>query len=119
MKLSKVFSIITIAVMLVATMSNIVLATTIGGVDINPSAGTADDKIVSIGNKIIGTVQTVGTIVAVLVLVVLGIKYMMGSAEEKAEYKKTLMPYVIGAVIVLLAVNVVSWIASMANGLTE
>ena len=28
---------------------------------------------------------------------------MMGSAEEKAEYKKTLMPYVIGAALVFAA----------------
>ena len=28
---------------------------------------------------------------------------MMGSAEEKAEYKKTLLPYVIGAALVFAA----------------
>lgn len=28
---------------------------------------------------------------------------MMGSAEEKAEYKKTLMPYFIGAVLIFAA----------------
>ena len=117
MKLSKVFSIITIAVMLVATMSNIVLATTIGGVDINPSAGTADDKIVSIGNKIIGTVQTVGTIVAVLVLVVLGIKYMMGSAEEKADYKKSMIPYLVGAVLIFASTTIVNIVYQLANSL--
>ena len=58
------------------------------------------DKIVSVGGNIAGIIQTVGTVVAVIILIVLGIKYMMGSAEEKAEYKKTLLPYIIGAAMV-------------------
>jgi len=123
MKLSKVFSVIMIALMLVASTSNIALAKTtkpgtdIGGVTIGPTDTTAASKIGELGNKIIGIVQTAGTIIAVVVIVILGIKYMMGSAEEKAEYKKTLMPYIIGAVLVLLSVNIVSWIFSAANGL--
>ena len=118
MKLSKRFSIVTIAVMLLASVSNVVLATTIGDIKIEPNSKTeASNKITALGNNIIGIVQTVGTIAAVIVLAVLGIKYMMGSAEEKAEYKKTLTPYIIGAIIVLLAVNLVSWIAGAADGL--
>ena len=34
---------------------------------------------------------------AILMLAILGIKYMLGSIEEKAEYKKDLIPYFIGA----------------------
>ena len=30
----------------------------------------------------------------------IGIKYMLGSVEEKAKHKQTLMPYLIGAVLV-------------------
>ena len=32
--------------------------------------------------------------------VVLGIKYMVGSVEEKAEYKKMLIPYLAGCVAI-------------------
>ena len=111
MKLSKVFSIVTIAVMLLASVSNVVLATEIGGITINPNTNsTAAEKVGTIGGTILGIVQTVGTIGAVVVLIVLGIKYMMGSAEEKAEYKKTLTPYIIGAIFVLLASNIVKWL---------
>ena len=44
-----------------------------------------------------------GIIVAIIVLLVLGIKYMMGSAAEKAEYKKTMIPYIVGAALIFAA----------------
>ena len=58
------------------------------------------DGITTLGGKIMGIVQTIGVVIAVVILMVLGIKYMMGSAEEKAEYKKTMIPYIIGAVLI-------------------
>ena len=114
MKLSKVFSIVTVAVMLLAAISNVVLA--IDPSQITGQTGTdAADKVQTVGENILGVVQTVGTIAAIVTLIILGIKYMMGSAEEKAEYKKTLMPYVIGAVLVLAAANIVGWIFGAAG----
>lgn len=55
------------------------------------------------GNNVIKVITTIGTVLSVVMLIVLGIKYMMGSVEEKAEYKKTLMPYIIGATLVFSA----------------
>ena len=74
--------------------------------------------IESIGNRILGIVQVIGSIAAVIILVVLGIKYMMGSAEEKAEYKKTMIPYIIGAILIFAASNLASMIYSWANTIT-
>ena len=50
--------------------------------------------------KLLGILQVIGSVIAVIVLIVLGIRYMLGSAQEKADYKKSMIPYVIGAVIV-------------------
>lgn len=61
------------------------------------------NDIMDLGNKIIGILQTVGIVLSVVILIILGIKYMMGSAEEKAEYKKTMIPYLIGAAFCFLA----------------
>ena len=61
------------------------------------------DTLTNAGNKIIGIIQVVGMIVSVIILMVLGIKYMMGSAEEKASYKKTMIPYVVGAILLFAA----------------
>ena len=71
--------------------------------------------IQNVGEKIMGIVQTAGVVIAVIVLMVLGIKYMMGSAEEKAEYKKTMIPYVVGAVLVFAGTSLVKVIYSLAT----
>ena len=77
--------------------------------------GTED--ITDVGQKIMGIVNTVGVVVAVVILMVLGIKYMMGSAEEKAEYKKTMMPYIIGAVLIFGATTIANAVYNFASGL--
>ena len=56
--------------------------------------------IATIGNKILTVISTVGMVLSVVIVAILGIKYMMGSTEEKAEYKKTMIPYLVGAVLV-------------------
>ncbi len=103
-KMSKIMLIVLMAVLLV-----VIVATTVMAADtITPSSidGTSDvdvGNISTLGNSVVKILTTVGVVASVIVLVVLGIKYMMGSAEEKAEYKKTLMPYVIGAGLVFAA----------------
>ncbi len=52
------------------------------------------------GGKIVGMIQIVGTMIAVGMLSILGIKYLLGSAEQKAQYKKSLLPYIVGAVLI-------------------
>ena len=118
MKLSKVFSIIAVVVMLLGAASNVVLALNPGDITVNSdAAGTSALK--TLGGNIIGIIQTVGSIASIIVLIVLGVKYMMGSAEEKAEYKKTMIPYVVGAVLIFAASNIAGIVFSMAGGITE
>ena len=75
----------------------------------------ASNEFNDVGSKIIGALKGIGTIVAVAILIVIGIKYMMGSAEEKAEYKKTMIPYFIGAILVFAAPQVAGVIYNFAN----
>lgn len=60
-------------------------------------------EITNLGNALVGILQTVGIVLSVIVILVIGIKYMMGSAEEKAEYKKTMIPYIVGAALIFTA----------------
>ena len=112
--LTMVFSIIAV----VAMLSTVVFA---ADAAITPDSLTATyegtGEISTVGGKLMGILQTVGVVVAVVILMVLGIKYMMGSAEEKAEYKKTMMPYIIGALLIFGATTIANMVYNFANGL--
>ena len=45
----------------------------------------------------------IGSAMSIITMILLGVKYMLGSVEEKAEYKKSMMPYVIGAALIFAA----------------
>lgn len=114
----KIIATLLLAVMIISMFSTVFAADSKSAVtDPGSLSGTGTDKFDSIGKKIIGMVQAIGSIVSVLILVVLGIKYMMGSAEEKAEYKKTMIPYLIGAILIFAASNIASMIYSFAGTL--
>lgn len=111
-KLVKILPVILLAVVVLSTFSTVIAAT-----DPSTLTGTPTTTFDKMGKRIIGMVQAIGSIVSVLVLVILGIKYMMGSAEEKAEYKKTFIPYLVGAILVFAASNLASMIYGFANTL--
>ena len=113
-KLIKVFSVIMLTIIMISYSLN-VFAFNPKNVKIDTSPGQGD--ITSIGGKIAGALQVVGSVLAIIILVVLGIKYMMGSPEEKAEYKKTMMPYVIGAVLIFAASNIAGVVYNIATGI--
>lgn len=83
----------------------------------NTSSVENGDKLKNIGNDIIGFLQLIGTILSVLVLAVIGIKYMVGSVNERAEYKKAMLPYIIGAIMVFAITNLVGIIAKLSGSL--
>ena len=68
-------------------------------------------ELVKKGNIVIGIIQAIGAVVSVVALILIGFKYMMGSVEEKAEYKKTMIPYIIGAIMLGSIVTIVGIIA--------
>lgn len=84
-----------------------------------PQDPTNVTNITNLGGKIIGVVRTVGVLVAVVILLVLGIKYMMGSAEEKADYKKSMIPYIVGAILVFAASTIAGIVYDMAISLNS
>ena len=99
--MKKSMKILCIALCAIIALSPVIFATTIGGVTVQ--GDTNDTGVENLGNRVIGILQVIGIFVSIGAIIVIGIKYMMGSAEEKAEYKKVLIPYFIGAVLVFAA----------------
>ena len=81
-----------------------------------PNEITSEDtKVVTEkAGKILGTISTIGIVISVLTSMILGIKYMFGSVEEKADYKKTLIPITIGIIMISAIFTIVDIIYSAA-----
>ena len=116
-KQNKIITTVLMILAILCSLANVVFGTSIisslSG-DKTSSVSAAGD-MTNLAGKIIGVIQILGIIVAVVVLLVLGIKYMVGSAEEKAEYKKTMMPYVVGALLIFAASTIVNILYNVIN----
>lgn len=114
--MKKLMKIIPMIILIVMVMSIFSTVFAVAVTDPSTLKGEGTNNFDDIGKKIIGMIQAIGSILAVAVLVILGIKYMMGSAEEKAEYKKTMIPYLIGAILIFAASNIAGMIYNFAEG---
>lgn len=99
--------------MLLITISTTCFATMVGNVSI-PSGNSGDvNSIAGKAANIVATLRNIAAIAAVVIIAILGIKYMLGSVEEKAEYKKSFMPLIVGIVVVLASTLIAAMIFSM------
>ena len=80
-----------------------------------PTASTSETKLQKKAGKILGVVNVVGVIVSVVTLVCIGIRYLIGSVEEKAEYKKTEINYLIGAILVFSVTTIPNILYTIAQ----
>lgn len=66
-----------------------------------PPALTEDDTevVTSKISPIVTIMRTIGFIVLIVTIILIGIRFMLGSIEEKADYKKSMIPFLIGAII--------------------
>ena len=74
--------------------------------------GTGKSK----AEKLIGIITTIGIIVSISSVMILGIKYMVGSIEERAEYKKTMLPVLIGMILLFGTSTILNIINALING---
>ena len=65
--------------------------------------------------SIIGLVQVAGTGIALIAVSLLGIKYMLASAEDKAEIKKYIVGVVIGGLLVFGGVELAQMLANFTG----
>lgn len=113
-----VISILMIVAMLVMVASP-VFAAGISVEDLTGETTTDMTKLRDFGNTLIGILRGVGTIIAVVVLVIMGIKYLMASVEEKADFKKAMIPYVVGALLVFASTWIASFVIQLVGGFAQ
>lgn len=112
-KTIKIIFTLAITLILIATLSQACLASgltsIINKVDSKANDSSADmTAFTNTAGKILGTIRNISAIVAVFVITILGIKYMVGSVEEKAGYKKSFIPLIVGIIVVVSATTIAS-----------
>lgn len=120
--MKKVFSVLCIAAILLVTLTNFVYAddprdmsTLISSMKDSGTMANTDSRIGNVINNVIGLLQMVGSGIALIVITLLGMKYILASPSEKADVKKAIMPIIIGCVLLFGAVNLMAAVANFAS----
>ena len=119
-KTLKIAMIIAMMIAVIFTFSGIIFAATdatgvIGG--INPGVDKAGDYsgLQNMATRVISLIQVASVILAVILIAVFGFKFIMGSANEKADYQKSFIPLIVGLVVVFAATSIAKLIMTVAN----
>lgn len=122
MTMKRIAKILTVLIIIatIATMLSAVFAEgaadVLGQLQGNTGAATAVTKT---ANNIIGIVQVICYAAAVIMLVLLGVKFITSSPEGKAEIKKSAIIYVIGAIIVFAAGTLLGVISNLSTNVVS
>ena len=79
------------------------------------SGSTTKNKVGEMADVIIGVIQVIGVAVAIIMLIMLGIKYVSAAPSEKADIKKSAVIYVVGAVLLFGASLVLSLVKNLIS----
>ncbi len=114
MKIIKCILIIFVFMVLTFTycLNYSVYATT--SVRLNPEYTQNSIRIKSFGQDVFGAIRNFAIISSVVLLAYCGLRIVFGSIEQRAEYKKTLVPIIIGALVVLFATTIVSMVQKLS-----
>lgn len=112
----KIFYIFIILILILIFSGTIVqaisISNTVGGADNFVNSGkdgttTIDGQMLNdASNFIYNTLLIIGVCVAVLIGTVLGIQFITGSVEQKVKVKESLIPFVIGCVVIFSAFGI-------------
>lgn len=117
-KTLKIAMTIAMIIAIVFTFSSIVFAdanSLIGS--INPKIDNVKDTtgLTNMATRVISLIQVASVILAVILIAVFGFKFIMGSANEKADYQKSFIPLIVGLVVVFAATSIAKVIMTVAN----
>lgn len=76
----------------------------LSGIGINPKPGISTGEAVA--TNVIGAMQWIGYAIALGMLIFIGIKYIIASADDKATIKNAAFKYIFGAFLIAGAVGI-------------
>ena len=120
-KTLKIAMTIAMIMAIVFTFSNIVFAdnstaeSVIGGIKPGLNKAGNYSGLQNMASRVISLIQVASIILAVILIAVFGFKFIMGSANEKADYQKSFIPLIVGLVVVFAATSIAQVIMTVAN----
>lgn len=82
------------------------------------SVSGAVGKVNNVVNTVITIARVVGVAVAIVMLLVIAMKYMSAAPGEKADIKKSAVVYVVGAVVLFAVSGILGIINSFASAIS-
>lgn len=79
---------------------------------------SADTALGNIGGMFLSVAQIIGTSVAVVMLIVLAIKYISAAPNDKADIKKHAVVYIVGAIVLFAASALLGILKNFTTGIT-
>lgn len=110
-KIYKLFSII----MLLVMIFNVGLVYADIPSEPDSQAVTGTNKAIEVTQKIWGTVKVIVQIAAVAAVVITGVRYMLASADGKADIKNQTIILIVGAVLVFGAVEIAQFVYKVTD----
>lgn len=122
-KLMKVMAVVLLSLVMVFSMVSVANADSMSFADVDTDSvvnGAQDTSgAASSINRIVGSiltiVQVVGCGVAVIMLIVLAIKYISAAPGDKADIKKHAVVYVVGAIVLFAASGILQIVKNFAS----
>lgn len=74
-------------------------------------------SMTTITNRIVATVTSVANMCAIMAIVIVGLKYMFTSADERAELKQRMLPLVIGLGLIYASAQILTFIVDVVGQL--
>lgn len=105
--MKKICSFILIFVIIISVTNIVCASYRVDPDDFEPSYKTNLSEVNSFAGKLLGIVRNIAAVSLVVIIGFIGLKTMFGSIEERADYKKAIMPLLIGTGIVLLSSTLV------------
>lgn len=81
--------------------------------------GIDTSEIKKFSGTIYAIIRNITIISSVVILSFIGLKTITGSVEQKAEYKKSLIPLIIGVLIVNLSITIVESVADISQNVSS
>lgn len=105
----KIFAVVLMAMLVVFSVSTFSYADSakdvVTGINANMT-GIDSSGMKSIAGRVLGLLQIVSAILAVILIAYFGFKMVLGSTNEKADVQKQFIPLIIGVTIVFAATSI-------------